>query len=159
MREELETQIQNASLENNFHLPGVWENMKEVYGALDVLVQTSRVEGMPLTLLEGMASGLPVAAMNVGGVAEIIEVGTTGYLSAVGDWAGLGDAVIRLLEDAERRKVMGAKGRARAEQYFNLNREVETLASTMRRIVRPAMARGSLESRRVIPESKPRGGS
>lgn len=156
MREELEDQVRRASLEDNFHLPGVWANMKEVYVALDVLVQTSRVEGMPLTLLEGMASGLPVVAMNVGGVAEIIEVGTTGYLSAVGDWLGLGDAIIRLLEDPELRKAMGVKGRARVEQYFNLNRQVETIASTMRRIVRPGTARGRLEAHRIVSEDKPR---
>lgn len=120
MRPELEERVLSYGLEKNIHLAGVWMDMAEVYPAFDILVQTSRVEGMPFTLLEAMASGIPVAAMNAGGVAEVVEVGKVGFLSAVGDWAGLGNAVLRLIENPELRQEMSAAARQRAEQKYDL---------------------------------------
>lgn len=74
---------------------------------------------MPLAILEAMACGIPVVAMPVGGVAEIVEVGTTGYLSAGGDWIGLGDdAVIKVLENPERKKSMGQSRTGIGSQPF-----------------------------------------
>jgi glycosyltransferase involved in cell wall biosynthesis len=113
----------------------LWPNTWEVYPAFDILAQTSRVEGMPFALLEAMACGCPVIAMGVGGVAEIIEVGTTGLLSAPGDWAGLGDGVIKLLDNPERMKSLGQAGRKRVEEYFDLQNSVRWMAILFNRLL------------------------
>jgi glycosyltransferase involved in cell wall biosynthesis len=135
LRQEIAEMIRADNLDERVILAGVWDQMSEVYPALDVLVQTSRVEGMPLTLLEGMACGLPVAAMNVGGVSEIVEVGTTGYLSAEGDWAGLGDAVLKLLQDPDLMARMGEASRRRVVDRFDINRTVSLVAEGFRTIL------------------------
>lgn len=128
MDSELKELIQNLKLENNIHLPGLWTNTWEVYPAFDILAQTSRVEGMPFALLEGMACGCPVVAMGVGGVAEIVQVGTTGLLSAAGDCEGLGEAVIKLLENPEKSKALGMGGRKRVEDNFDIENTILQIA-------------------------------
>lgn len=146
LRAELAEKIEKAGLQDRIHLAGVWTNMREVYPAFDILVQTSRVEGMPFSLLEAMACGLPVAAMNAGGVGEIVEVGTTGYLAAIGDWAGLGDAVSKLLDEPVLRKQMGVEARRRAEQYFDLKHSLKLLAQEFHTLIRGSGPPNELEA-------------
>jgi glycosyltransferase involved in cell wall biosynthesis len=133
MEEELHEMIASRNLEELIHLPGLWTNTWEVYPAFDVLAQTSRVEGMPFALLEAMACGCPVVAMGVGGVTEIVEVGTTGLLSAANDWAGLGDGLVKLLENPDRIKVMGQAARKRAEEHFDLRDCIRRMAGFFNR--------------------------
>jgi glycosyltransferase involved in cell wall biosynthesis len=136
MHQELEKQAQSEGLENNLHMAGIRSDMTGVYPAFDVLAQTSRVEGMPFTLLEAMASGVPVAAMNAGGVGEVVEVGRTGFLSAVGDWAGLGNAVLQVLENPRLRDQMSLAARQRAEQKFDLNLTTSHLAQAFHSLLK-----------------------
>ncbi len=120
MQREMADMIHNTNLTGIVHLAGLWENMSEVYPALDIVVQSSRVEGMPFALLEAMACGRPVVAISVGGVAEIVEVGSTGLTSGPGDWFGLGEGVLKLLNAPDMGKQMGVAGRQRVENIFNL---------------------------------------
>ena len=135
MLDELKEAARVAGLQDHLHLPGSLDNMHLVYPAFDVLVQTSRVEGMPFSLLEGMACGLPVVAMNAGGVNEIVEERTTGILTLVGDWAGVGRAVIRLIDDPALRAKMGAAARQRTEKHFDINRMMIQLAQQFRSLL------------------------
>lgn len=137
MRGEVEEAARESGLQAHLHLPGSLDQMHLMYPAFDILVQTSRVEGLPFSLLEGMACGLPIAAMDAGGVNEIVEVGTTGYLSAIGDWAGLGNAVIRLIDDSSLRAKMGAAARRRVEKHFDVNSMIIQLAQRFRNLVQP----------------------
>ncbi|HEX6386648.1 MAG TPA: glycosyltransferase [Anaerolineae bacterium] len=124
MEDELSDMIEDMDLDHCVHLAGLRTDTWNVYPALDILVQTSRIEGMPLVLLEAMASGCPVVAMGVGGILELVEVGTTGLLSAPGDWEGIGDAVLSLLEHPAQIKQMGQAARQRAEALFDLENSV-----------------------------------
>lgn len=142
LRSELEETVRKAGLQDQLHMPGSLDQMHLVYPAFDVLVQTSRIEGMPFSLLEGMACGLPVAAMSAGGVNEIVEVGTTGFLSAIGDWAGLGDAVTRLIDDPSLRAKMGVAARRRVEKHFDLNGMILQLAQQFRNLLPPVAHEG-----------------
>lgn len=157
MKVELAQEIGTTGMQDRLHLAGVWEDMPSAYAALDMLVQTSRVEGMPFTLLEGMACGLPVAAMNAGGVPEIIEVGSCGYLSAQGDWAGLGEAVLNLIADPALRKRMGLAARRRVEQKFDLNSCIELLAQEFRNLLPARLLAGKLE-KETLPATNKMGG-
>lgn len=124
MEAELREMIISSQLENRIHMTGLRTDTWKVYPPLNVIAQTSRVEGMPLVLLEAMSCGIPVAAMGIGGVPEIVEVGTTGLLSAPGDWAGLGEALISLLKDPDRIRKMGQAARERVERCFDLNQSI-----------------------------------
>ncbi|MGY6634430.1 MAG: glycosyltransferase family 4 protein [Alkalilacustris sp.] len=89
---------------------------EEVAAALaqsDLLVLPSFAEGVPVVLMEAMASGLPVVATRVGGVAELVEDGVSGCLVAPGDPEGLATAIDRLLSDPALARRFGAAGRIR----------------------------------------------
>ena len=76
-------------------------------------------EGFPNVIVEYMASGRPVVSTDVGGAGEAIVEGETGYLVRPGDSDAMADRIIRLLQHDERRKAMGAQGRAIALAKFS----------------------------------------
>jgi glycosyltransferase involved in cell wall biosynthesis len=90
--------------------------------ALDVLALASSVEGLPLSLVEAMAAELAVVATRVGGVPEIVLDGETGVVVPPGDDAALASALGALANDRARTGRLAARGRARAEACFGLER-------------------------------------
>jgi glycosyltransferase involved in cell wall biosynthesis len=101
-------------------LLGERDDVGGLLAAASVFVLSSRSEGLPISVLEAMAAGLPVIASDVGGLREQVEDGVTGLLVPAGDVAALASALERLVEDAELRTSMGDAGRARAEALFDL---------------------------------------
>jgi glycosyltransferase involved in cell wall biosynthesis len=95
------------------------------YGALDVFVLSSDSEGMPLTLLEALASGIPVVATEVGGIPEVVESGTTGYLVPKGSAEFLAKRIIELLQDPAKAQSMALAGRAHVREKFPAEKMVE----------------------------------
>ena len=87
--------------------------------AFDIVVLPSRHEGLPFTLLEGMAGGKPVVAANVGGIPSVVVDGVTGLLFPSEDVAGLAAALIKLLDDPAVRQRMGDAGRERVKIHFS----------------------------------------
>jgi glycosyltransferase involved in cell wall biosynthesis len=97
------------------------EDIEVVLAAADLVLLTSDNEGTPLSLIEAGMVGIPVVATNVGSISEIVIDGETGLLTDL-SVSALADAVEALVADAALRKAMGAAGKARAEQYFSLDR-------------------------------------
>jgi glycosyltransferase involved in cell wall biosynthesis len=120
METQLAGMIRDMDLGTYVHMAGLWTNVWDVYPAFDVLVQTSRSEGMPLVGLEAMACGRPVVAMDVGGVAELMEMGTTGLLVAPGEHEAMAGALLELLASPARLQEMGRAGRRRVEALLPL---------------------------------------
>ena len=75
-----------------------------------------------MALLEAMAAGLPCVALNIGGNAEAVVDGETGYVVSSEDEPGFKEALIRLINDRELRKKLGAAGKKRAFTLFNPKR-------------------------------------
>ena len=121
-RPEIDTAISESGLEESFELLGERDDVAAQLAASDVFVLSSRSEGMPMSVLEAMASGLPVVASAVGGVPELVEDGVTGLLVTAGDEVQLRDALVRVLADAALRRKLGDAGRKRAEEAFDLPR-------------------------------------
>ena len=87
------------------------------YREVDVCLVTSRQEGGPKSVLEGMASGVPVVSTRVGQAAELIEDGENGLLADVDDVEALTQAVLRVRDDVALRGRLRAAGRATAEAH------------------------------------------
>lgn len=93
------------------------QNTHLYYSAADVLVNTSLSEGFPLTILEGMASGLPIVAPDVCGIPEIIQDGVNGILTPSGDFRATAAAVNHILCDSARAASMSDCNRRKAREY------------------------------------------
>ena len=85
--------------------------------AADVLVNTSKSEGFPMAILEGMASGLPIVAPKVCGIPEIVWDGVHGILTKPGSWQSTADAVDVILDNPGVALEMGMGNRERAKAY------------------------------------------
>lgn len=101
----------------------------EALGQSDVLVLPSFAEGVPVALMEAMVSHRPVIATRVGGVAELVEDGVSGYLVAPGDAEALAGAMRQLGEDPDLRRRMGAAGHAKVVAEFDIDKEARWLKS------------------------------
>ena len=118
-RPSLEEEIERLGLGELVRLAGERRDVPELLAGADVFVLSSSSEGMPMSVLEAMAAGLPVVASRVGGVPELVVDGETGLLVAPGDVEELAAALERLIADTELRQRLGAAGRARARQEFD----------------------------------------
>jgi len=107
-------------------------DLDRIYADLDVAVLTSANEGSPVSLIEAMASGVPVVGPRVGGVPDVIDDATTGFVVAPGDAGAVAGAVLRLLADAELRRKMGAAARERALRLYGTERLIVDIAALYR---------------------------
>lgn len=114
--------IVELGLEGRVRALGLRKDVPRLLAAADVALLTSVSEGIPLTLIEAMAAGLPVVSTNVGGVAEVVVDRLTGLLAPSGDDDALAEAVASLADDPEARRRMGALGRERARELFSDSR-------------------------------------
>lgn len=103
-------------------LPGSLEDVRPLLSALDLFVLGSRREGISNTVLEAMATGLPVIASRTGGNLELVQPGRTGELVEVGDSRALADVVVAYASNPALRKQHGTAARERAEREYSLAR-------------------------------------
>lgn len=109
LAESLKMLASSLGIQESVNFCGIRQDIPAVMSALDILVFSSRWEGLPVALLEGMASSLPVVATSVGGVPGVIENGVTGFLVPPADPEALANTCISLINDpALRRRIAQA---------------------------------------------------
>jgi glycosyltransferase involved in cell wall biosynthesis len=123
-RGPLEDLVDSMDLRSRVHLLGHVEPAATLYPAFDVFALASAWEGLPLSLLEAMSSGLAVLATDVGGVGDAIVDGTNGLLVPPGVEADLVKGLLALT-DVGRRRELGSNARADAVRRFSVGRMVE----------------------------------
>lgn len=101
---------------------GYVADTRSVYLAADVLLMPSRFEGLPMTLLEAMAMGLPVVASQLDGIAEVIDDGSGGFLVPSDDTSLFVERTDALLRDSDLRARIAKNARAQIESRFSVER-------------------------------------
>ena len=122
MRSSIEQLSSELKIADKVHLLGERHDIPQVLKACDVFTLTSIAEGISNTILEAMASALPVVATRVGGNAEIVEHGICGSLVSARDVAALTAAYESYLNHPKLKDEHGRNARARTEQKFSLER-------------------------------------
>jgi sugar transferase (PEP-CTERM/EpsH1 system associated) len=135
LRGEVQQAIEAAQIADIAWLAGEQSDVPAWLRALDIFVLPSLSEGISNTILEAMASGLPVVATRVGGNAELIDVPATGELFTAGDAGALAAHLLAALDDPARRSAQGAAGRRRIEQRFTLDAMVASYESMYDRML------------------------
>jgi glycosyltransferase involved in cell wall biosynthesis len=117
LQEALERRAREASVDAHFH--GFVPDLRERLSDLDVLVQPSRADNLPLAVLEAMAAGLPVVGTRVGGIPELVVNGETGFVVEPEDPPALAEALDSLAGNPELRRKLGDAGRRRGLEHFS----------------------------------------
>ncbi|MGH8795990.1 MAG: TIGR03088 family PEP-CTERM/XrtA system glycosyltransferase [Caldimonas sp.] len=112
--------LERAGVADLAWLPGERGDVEGVLRGLDCFVLPSLAEGISNTILEAMASGLPVIATAVGGNADLVSHGVTGEIVAAADVEAIAASLLALAEHPERAAQMGRAGRERAERRYSL---------------------------------------
>jgi glycosyltransferase involved in cell wall biosynthesis len=130
-RAALEARVAELALGDAVHLTGAvgQDQIRDHYARADVFALPSFAEGVPVVLMEAMATGLPVVTTRIAGIAELVEDGVSGHVLPPGRVDLLADALAHLAADPERRCRMGAAGRAAVEAGFDIDRIADQLVS------------------------------
>ena len=124
-RPKLEELVDQLGLRPAVSFYGQRKDMPEVYASFGILVQSSVQEGLPMALLEGMASRLPVVATAVGEVPTVLHHGRAGLLVPHSDPHALAEAILRLLRNPSERAAFAAAAYAEVQANFSATRTAE----------------------------------
>lgn len=134
LRSELETVTADLGLSKNMIFAGIRNDMPRVYAMCDLMVNSSYIEGLPMTILEAMAARVPIIATRVGAVPKVIDDQKNGIALEPGDAGTLAKAMRELIADGQKRKRFADAAykdvcerfsdRRMAERYRDIYREV-----------------------------------
>jgi glycosyltransferase involved in cell wall biosynthesis len=119
--------VSSRGLDHLVRFTGHRQDLREVYASFDLFLMTSRSEGMPNTLLESMALGVPPISTTAGGIPEIIQNGITGFLSPVGNAQELAAHVVRLIADPTLRARLGTACQEHVHEHFSFSERVRKM--------------------------------
>ena len=129
LRAFAQDELDNAGLNKQAWLPGSLNNVPDLMRAMSIFVLPSRNEGISNTILEAMASGLPVVATRVGGNPELVDEGTTGFLGAADQPQAMMEALQRYVENSQLQKDHGQSGSDLIARQFRLEHMVNNYLS------------------------------
>lgn len=116
-REVLEKKIDYLGIKSAVSMPGIKNNVADFLQESDIYVSTSLTEGLPLSILEAMACGLPVIATDAGGTVDIVKNGKNGIIIHKNNEDELCDALKILIDDLDKRRKFSEKSRSIAEDW------------------------------------------
>ena len=132
---KLHNLIGKLGLTEKFRLLGFQREIPSILLKWDIYVQPSLWEGQCITVIEAMASGLPVVATNVGGIPESVIDGYNGFLVPPRDPKALADKIIELIDNPELRTNMGERSRKIAEEKYSLDNMVNRIESLIESLI------------------------
>jgi glycosyltransferase involved in cell wall biosynthesis len=135
LRPELEAHARALGIMDRVRFLGWRRDLAVLYAATDVFLLTSRNEGTPVALIEGLAAAVPGVSTDVGGVRDVIVSDQVGLLAPSGDTEALACQVSALLADPDRARRMGAKGRETTVARYHIDRLVHDIAALYRELV------------------------
>ena len=130
--EELRAEVARLSLEGRVIFTGFRNDMPDIYAVSDVMVNASSIEGLPMTILEAMASRVPVIATRAGGIPDIIKDDETGLLINSQDAKALGTKIESLVDDQCKRRRLAAA----AFEFVTMNHSFERMCDAYLQVYR-----------------------
>ncbi|MEA1896790.1 MAG: glycosyltransferase family 4 protein [Bacteroidota bacterium] len=119
-RAKLQALIQQYNLNETFVLKGHIEDVQTFYRSLDLYLNTSVHEGLPMSILEAIACGLPIVAPDVGGIGEVVDNGEDGYLVDIRDPKAFAEKRFLLYKNRQLRRRMAQAAREKIVKSFSV---------------------------------------
>lgn len=131
-RRRIEQLITDLGIDDAVKLVNWTDELSQFYHALEIFVSSSHSEAFGLSIVEAMASSLPVVATASEGAMEIIEDNRTGVLVPIGDATAIAMAIVTLVDNASMRKRLGEQASEDAVQRFGLERMIDAVETVYR---------------------------
>ncbi len=125
LENELKHKTAKLGLGGTVQLAGFRQNMDDYLACVDLLIHPALSEGLGIAALKAAAAGVPVVGFAAGGLPEAVADGETGILVTPKDVEALGEAIAKLVENAELRRTYGDAGRARMQREFSIESMVD----------------------------------
>jgi glycosyltransferase involved in cell wall biosynthesis len=135
LKDSLRALAAELGLAGDVFFTGRCERVAELLGVSDICVLSSTAEGFSNSILEYMAAARPVVATDVGGAREAVVEGETGYLVSAGDDEAMAARLIALLDDPEKARRMGERGRLVIERKFSCAAQLESTLDLYQRLL------------------------
>jgi glycosyltransferase involved in cell wall biosynthesis len=121
--------VDQSAARDRIHCTGYRHDAASLIGALDINCAPSRREGLPKTVIEGLAQGVPTVVSNAGGLTEMVDHGKSGYVFPIDDLGAFIQCVCKLIDSSDLRKMMGERGKTLVQKRFDVR---STITSTSR---------------------------
>lgn len=122
LTQKLKSYAQDSGLGGKVVFTGIRSDIADILRASDIYVNSSFIEGLPITILEAMAAQLPIVATKVGAVPKVIKNGVNGILVEAGDIRGLSKAILSLVSHADKRKALAMQAYSDVNSDFSVER-------------------------------------
>ena len=136
-RQALMDYATKRGLRDQISFPG-WvrgEEKERLLRESDLLLLPSHAEGFPMSIIEGMAYGLPIVASKVGGIPQIVSEGENGFLFAYGDTSSMADAVLLLLRNSSLREQFRQKSYSIEQEHYTFDQHLSKLEQVYRKVL------------------------
>jgi glycosyltransferase involved in cell wall biosynthesis len=143
LEERLKSLTAELGLRERVSFLGFIDDLPNFLPLVDIQVNSSTAEGVPLAICSGLAAGLPIVATAVGGLPEILDYGRHGILVDPGDERGFVDAVLHLIHNSEERIRLGKLGQQFISNEYSLDVAVARLHKTYREVLRSCRSASS----------------
>lgn len=133
LKEQYEEQVKRLGLQDYIQFLGFRREIPDLLKISDVAVASSRREGLPVNVMEAMATGLPLVVTDVRGHRDLVKNGENGYIIGVNDVYGFADAIEKLYNDGKLKKKFGANGIQLVKKYSieNVIRRMESIYASI----------------------------
>ena len=135
LKTRCEKLLATTPLNGRFIFTGWRRDISEILDILDVVVLTSKWEGMPISIIEALCKGRPVVATNVGGVPELVKDGVTGYITHPGAYEEVAEKVLKILKDTLSFNKMKEEASLSIDDSFGLERMVGEIEDLYQRLI------------------------
>lgn len=132
--QEVRDEAHRLGIADRVDFVGYRPDARRLVAGANVFLLTSRFEGLPYSLIEALAVGVPVVATDVTGTRDVVRHGVTGLLSPAGDVEGLASHVLSMLRDPKRAAALATAGREDVVQRFSMDTMVEATARVYRTV-------------------------
>ncbi|MGC9329852.1 MAG: glycosyltransferase family 4 protein, partial [Candidatus Hinthialibacter sp.] len=123
----LEALAQELQITRRCIFAGFHTDLARIYQTVDLVALTSGNEGLPVVIIEALASGVPVLATRVGGVPELIEDGKTGYIVEPYNVESIAEGLSKAIADPEKTRAMGGLAQQETLQHYSIQRLVKDI--------------------------------
>jgi glycosyltransferase involved in cell wall biosynthesis len=142
LRGELGESVRRMSLDDRVHFLGFRNDMENIYADSDIIVFPSLAEGLPLAIVEALASERPVVTTDVGGISELVGDGECGFVVPPKDPKALAQALLKLIRDENLRRTFGENARRKVYPHLSHTRLVKDMEKIYLELVNSARNRG-----------------